>query len=111
MAPPPCGPAPMPFVDVFPNTPDRKAHLFPAELDATTPMGLYAFQRQALADFSNWPPSPLELCESLEQLRALEHGARIVVAETSNITLAVDNPEDMHAVEERLRALLAAEER
>ena len=74
-------------------------------------VGLYAFRRQALADFSTWPPSPLELCESLEQLRALEHGARIVVAETTNISIAVDNPEDMHAVEERLRALLAAEER
>ena len=44
MAPPPCGPAPIQFVDVFPNTPDRKANLFPAALDPTTPMGLYAYQ-------------------------------------------------------------------
>ena len=44
MASPPCGPAPVQFVDVFPNTPDRKVHLFPASLDPTTPMGLYRYQ-------------------------------------------------------------------
>ena len=40
----PCGPAPIQFVDVFPNTPDGKVNLFPAELEAEAPMGLYAFQ-------------------------------------------------------------------
>src|SRR5205814_1380142 len=35
---------PVQFVDVFPNTPDRKVNLFPAALDASTPMGLYQFQ-------------------------------------------------------------------
>jgi anaerobic selenocysteine-containing dehydrogenase len=38
------GAAPVQFVDVFPNTPDRKVHLFPEELDASAPMGLYQFQ-------------------------------------------------------------------
>lgn len=41
---PPCGAAPIQFVDVFPNTPDRKVHLFDEALDAAAPMGLYAFQ-------------------------------------------------------------------
>lgn len=72
-------------------------------------VGLYALRRKALADFTAWGPSPLELCESLEQLRALEHGARIVVAEIPGITLAVDHPRDVPAVEARLRALLAGE--
>jgi len=40
----PCGAAPIQFVDVFPNTPDGKANLFPAELDTEAPLGLYAFQ-------------------------------------------------------------------
>jgi anaerobic selenocysteine-containing dehydrogenase len=40
----PCGPAPVQFVDVFPNTPDRKVDLFPAEYESSAPMGLYAFQ-------------------------------------------------------------------
>jgi anaerobic selenocysteine-containing dehydrogenase len=41
---PPFGTAPVQFVDVFPNTPDRKVHLFPADLEASAPMGLYRFQ-------------------------------------------------------------------
>jgi anaerobic selenocysteine-containing dehydrogenase len=41
---PPCGLAPIQFVDVFPNTPDRKVHLFSKTLDASSPMGLYRFQ-------------------------------------------------------------------
>ena len=40
----PCGPAPVQFVDVFPNTPDRKVDLFPAALESSAPMGLYRFQ-------------------------------------------------------------------
>ncbi|MGE5244103.1 MAG: molybdopterin-containing oxidoreductase family protein [Betaproteobacteria bacterium] len=41
---PPFGPRPIQFVDVFPNTPDRKVHLFDEALDRSAPMGLYAFQ-------------------------------------------------------------------
>jgi anaerobic selenocysteine-containing dehydrogenase len=41
---PPCGPAPIQFVDVFPNTPDRKVDLFPMALERTAPAGLYRFQ-------------------------------------------------------------------
>jgi anaerobic selenocysteine-containing dehydrogenase len=50
MPPPPCGPAPVQFVDVFPNTPDRRANLFPAALDPTTPMGLYRYQPDPQTD-------------------------------------------------------------
>ena len=46
----PCGPAPVQFVDVFPNTPDRKVDLFPAEYEAAAPMGLYAFQPDPATD-------------------------------------------------------------
>jgi anaerobic selenocysteine-containing dehydrogenase len=41
---PPFGDAPIQFVDVFPNTPDRKVDLFPAALEASAPMGLFRFQ-------------------------------------------------------------------
>ncbi|MGH9143960.1 MAG: molybdopterin-dependent oxidoreductase, partial [Vicinamibacterales bacterium] len=44
MATPPCGPAPVQFVDVFPNTPEGKVNLFPSALDSSTPLGLYRFQ-------------------------------------------------------------------
>ncbi len=46
----PCGPAPVQFVDVFPNTHDRKVDLFPAEYEAAAPMGLYAFQPDPATD-------------------------------------------------------------
>jgi anaerobic selenocysteine-containing dehydrogenase len=46
----PCGVAPVQFVDVFPNTPDRKVDLFPADCDASAPMGLYAFQPDPATD-------------------------------------------------------------
>jgi anaerobic selenocysteine-containing dehydrogenase len=41
---PPCGPRPIQFVDVFPNTPDRKVDLFPAALEASAPEGLYRYR-------------------------------------------------------------------
>jgi len=47
---PPFGAAPIQFVDVFPNTPDRKAQLFSAALDASAPMGLYRFQPDPATD-------------------------------------------------------------
>ena len=47
---PPCGVAPVQFVDVFPNTADRKVDLFPTALDPTTPLGLYRFQPDPRTD-------------------------------------------------------------
>lgn len=47
---PPFGTAPVQFVDVFPNTPDRKVDLFPAALEASAPMGLYRFQPDPATD-------------------------------------------------------------
>jgi anaerobic selenocysteine-containing dehydrogenase len=47
---PPFGVAPVQFVDVFPNTPDRKVDLFPAALDSAAPIGLYRFQPDPATD-------------------------------------------------------------
>jgi anaerobic selenocysteine-containing dehydrogenase len=47
---PPFGVAPVQFVDVFPNTPDRKVDLFPPALEASAPMGLYRFQPDPATD-------------------------------------------------------------
>ena len=47
---PPFGTTPIQFVDVFPNTPDGKVHLFPAALDASTPLGLYRYQDDPATD-------------------------------------------------------------
>ena len=47
---PPFGAAPVQFMDVFPNTPDRKVHLFSEALDASAPMGLYRYQPDPATD-------------------------------------------------------------
>lgn len=64
-------------------------------------IGLYGFRRQALAEIALLSPTPLELAESLEQLRWLEHGFKIAVGITEWETIGVDTPEDM----ERLATL------
>jgi 3-deoxy-manno-octulosonate cytidylyltransferase (CMP-KDO synthetase) len=66
-------------------------------------IGLYAYRRAALQRFVALPPSPLELREKLEQLRALEAGMRIDVAIVDSVPLGVDTPEDL----ERARQLLS----
>jgi len=66
-------------------------------------VGLYAYRRDALESFVALPPSPLELREKLEQLRALEAGMRIAVARVDATPLSVDTPADL----ERARKLLS----
>jgi 3-deoxy-manno-octulosonate cytidylyltransferase (CMP-KDO synthetase) len=58
-------------------------------------IGLYAYRRAALERFVRLPPSPLELREKLEQLRALETGMRIDAAIVDSVPLGVDTPEDL----------------
>jgi len=67
-------------------------------------IGLYAYRRAALAKFVILGPSPLELRESLEQLRALEAGMRIDVEIVDTIPLGVDTPADL----EKARRILSA---
>jgi 3-deoxy-manno-octulosonate cytidylyltransferase (CMP-KDO synthetase) len=66
-------------------------------------VGLYAYRRDALESFVALPPSPLELREKLEQLRALEAGMSIAVARVDATPLSVDTPADL----ERARKLLS----
>lgn len=66
-------------------------------------IGLYAWRRSALTRFVALPPSPLELREKLEQLRALEAGMRIEAMEVDDVPLGVDTPEDL----QRARQVLA----
>lgn len=69
-------------------------------------VGLYAYRREFLLRFVGLAPTPAECAESLEQLRALEHGFPIQVAVIEGWrSAAVDVPADVPRVEERLRAL------
>jgi 3-deoxy-manno-octulosonate cytidylyltransferase (CMP-KDO synthetase) len=65
-------------------------------------VGVYAYQARALAELVTHAPSPLERCESLEQLRALQNGFRIRILETTKPHLGVDRPEDVLRVEHEL---------
>lgn len=61
-------------------------------------IGLYAYRTDVLQQVCRLPQSPLELAESLEQLRWLENGYRIRVAVTEFETWAIDTPEDLEKV-------------
>jgi 3-deoxy-manno-octulosonate cytidylyltransferase (CMP-KDO synthetase) len=62
-------------------------------------LGLYAYRRAALERFAALAPSELELSERLEQLRLLENGISIYVAETVHDTIGVDTEDDLRRVE------------
>ena len=62
--------------------------------------GVYGYRREALERFTAAPPSPLELRERLEQLRALEMGMQVWAAVIDEAPISVDNPADL----ERARA-------
>ncbi|HEY4274774.1 MAG TPA: 3-deoxy-manno-octulosonate cytidylyltransferase [Rhizomicrobium sp.] len=66
-------------------------------------VGIYAYRRAALARFVTLPPSPLEMREKLEQLRALEANMSIAVARVDSVPLSVDTPADL----ERARKILS----
>jgi 3-deoxy-manno-octulosonate cytidylyltransferase (CMP-KDO synthetase) len=65
-------------------------------------LGFYAYRQAALDAFCTWPESELERTERLEQLRFLDHGVPIHVAETSFDTVGVDTEDDLRRVEQIL---------
>jgi 3-deoxy-manno-octulosonate cytidylyltransferase (CMP-KDO synthetase) len=94
--------APMPWArDAFAQSRDT----LPATLPALRHVGLYAYRVRFLKRYATLAPTPCEQAESLEQLRALEHGVRIAVLRLDAAPApGVDTPEDLH----RVRALFAA---
>jgi len=68
-------------------------------------IGLYAYRRDALFEFTSLQQSELEKIEKLEQLRMLEHGMRIKVVETEYESLSVDTNDDLKAARKFYRTL------
>ena len=68
-------------------------------------LGIYAYRREILQEVTQLPQSPLELAESLEQLRWLENGYRIRVGITDVETVGIDTPEDLQRAEEFLKTI------
>ncbi len=71
-------------------------------------LGLYVFRREALLEFATFPQGDLERIEQLEQLRWLENGNRIRVAEIEQESVEVDTPEDVKRVEKMLASRAGA---
>lgn len=71
-------------------------------------VGLYVYRRDCLLQIASLPPSELELSEALEQLRALEHGIRILAVETQHDSIGVDTPEDLDRVRRLMEGALRA---
>jgi 3-deoxy-D-manno-octulosonate cytidylyltransferase len=58
-------------------------------------IGVYAFRKKALMDFTSWPVSPLEAAEKVECLRYLEHGIPLRMVITNYMGVEIDTPEDL----------------
>ncbi len=58
-------------------------------------IGVYAFKKQALLNFTNWPMTPLEAAEKIECLRYLENGVPIRMVVTDYMGVEIDTPEDL----------------
>jgi 3-deoxy-manno-octulosonate cytidylyltransferase (CMP-KDO synthetase) len=67
-------------------------------------IGLYAYRREVLSQITKLPQSPLEIAESLEQLRWLQNGYRIKVGLTDVETVGIDTPEDLQRAEQFILA-------
>ena len=67
-------------------------------------VGLYVYRRPLLLALSRLAPTPLERAERLEQLRALEHGHRIMTTRIDDDSIGVDTPADLERVRQRLAA-------
>ena len=66
-------------------------------------VGVYAFKKQALIDFTHWPMSQLEAAEKIECLRYLENGVSIKMAVTNYMGVEIDTPEDLIKAAELLK--------
>jgi 3-deoxy-manno-octulosonate cytidylyltransferase (CMP-KDO synthetase) len=70
-------------------------------------LGIYAYRKATLERFASLPPSPLEKIERLEQLRLLENGIALYVAEAPADTIGVDTEDDLQRAEAALKGIAA----
>lgn len=79
----------IPYIRNFKHTEWLKHHVFYKHI------GMYAYRSDILKEITALPQTPLEIAESLEQLRWIENGYRIKVGITTQETIGIDTPEDM----------------
>ncbi|MCC9168396.1 3-deoxy-manno-octulosonate cytidylyltransferase [Pontibacter harenae] len=85
---------PIPYCRNIPNDIWHQQHTYYKHI------GIYAYRTDVLEQITQLPPSPLELAESLEQLRWIENGFRILTAVTEFETFGIDTPEDLEKVKD-----------
>ena len=90
--------APIPHVRAEPGSDAAMSGASRSDAGPFRHIGLYAYRRAFLLELAALPQTPLERAESLEQLRALEHGYRIQTVETQSESIEVDTPEDLARV-------------
>ena len=98
--------APIPFVRNESHRSERQKDCragTSADFGAIVISGLYVYRRDFLLKFARLRPTALEQIESLEQLRALENGYRIYVAEVDERSVEVDTPADLKRAESYLK--------
>lgn len=69
-------------------------------------VGVYAYTRELLLEFTSWPKGRLEQIEMLEQLRLIERGVRIKMVETEHQAIAIDTKEDLDRARNFLKSIL-----
>jgi 3-deoxy-manno-octulosonate cytidylyltransferase (CMP-KDO synthetase) len=70
-------------------------------------VGIYAFRKNALLQFTSWKMTPLEIAEKIECLRYLEHGMSLKMVETNHQSVKIDVPEDLLLAKAHLEKLQA----
>lgn len=68
-------------------------------------VGIYAYRKKSLMNFTKWKPTPLEECEKLEQLRYLENGVKIKMVLTNETPVSIDTPGDLERAEKLLGSI------
>ena len=88
-------------VDINSNALFFSRSIIPYPRNTDTPIiyyehiGVYAFKKQALLDFTSWPMTPVEAAEKIECLRYLENGVPIKMVLTTYMGVEIDTPEDL----------------
>lgn len=91
------------FALYFSREPIPSRKKYSGEIPMWKQLGLILFRRKALLDYTQMTPTPLEIIESVDMNRFLEHGIKIKMVPTDHRIFGVDVPEDLEAVEPLLR--------
>ena len=91
------------FALYFSREPIPSRKKYSGDMPMWKQLGIILFSKKALLDYTQMTPTPLEIIESVDMNRFLEHGIKIKMIPTAHRIFGVDVPEDLQAVEPLLR--------